>query len=333
MTTPVDDSSDMNSTGRAPALSDSDVEALLAGRVVPAHPGLQAVVGVMRTAAGVAAPTPSAALAAVLAGGFDPSPVIPAVLAPAPWRHRAAQVVLAAVAALTATAGAAAANVLPPAVQSTVADVVEAVTPFDVPRPGDTGGAGTPAGFGPQTSDVRTPVVQAPASGSSLALEPVGQPVLTTLSGDPDATAARGLTDVDRPVRDAREARESDETDRDDREEPGAKDRGVPGDDARGEDRSGPGEAQDRDEADPDAPDGDAAGRASPDSASPDSASRDSDSPDEPDAPELIDAAASDLPDSDLPDSDLPDSDLPDSDLPDSSFDALVSDDVDRAVG
>ena len=308
MTTPVDDSSDMNSTGRAPALSDSDVEALLAGRVVPAHPGLQAVVGVMRTAAGVAAPTPSAALAAVLAGGFDPSPVIPAVLAPAPWRHRAAQVVLAAVAALTATAGAAAANVLPPAVQSTVADVVEAVTPFDVPRPGDTGGAGTPAGSGPQTSDVRTPVVQAPASGSSLALEPVGQPVLTTLSGDPDATAARGLTDVDRPVRDAREARESDETDRDDRGEPGAKDRGVPGDDARGEDRSGPGEAQDRDEADPDAPDGDAAGRDSPDS----------DGPDEPDAPELMDASAGDL---------------PDSDLPDSSFDALVSDDVDRAVG
>lgn len=206
MTAPDDDSSDMDITRRGSALSDSDVEALLAGRAVPAHPDLQDLIALMRTAAAVPAPAPSAALDAVLATGFDPLPVGPDV-EPRRWRRRAGGMTLAVVAAMTVTGAAAAANALPATVQSVVADAVEAVTPFDVPRPErpsggeEAPGADVPAGAewtpsigGPGAGDSPDPApAQLPQSGASPRL-PVPAP-----DDDPDDHEQRGEDDADAP--------------------------------------------------------------------------------------------------------------------------------------
>lgn len=150
----------MHVTRRIGSLSDSDVDALLAGRPLPVHPALEDALALLRAAACAPAPPPSAALAAVLAAGFVPRPTAAAVLPPSlRWRRRAAYVVLVAVTGLTATAGAAAADVLPDPVQSVVADAVEALTPLYVPRPdgpsrGSDGlpGSGSPADGGISTT-------------------------------------------------------------------------------------------------------------------------------------------------------------------------------------
>lgn len=122
---------------RRRSVDDRSADALLSGRPVPGEPELSALVAAMRAQA-VAAP-PSDALAALLAGGFVPDPSAAAVLPLRPStgvRRWALQVSLTA-AALVALSLGAASNDLPAPVQTTVADVVEAITPLTVPRPAE----------------------------------------------------------------------------------------------------------------------------------------------------------------------------------------------------
>ncbi len=128
---------------------DRTAEALLAGRPVADEPALSALVAQMRSLTPAEAPGPSAALAELLAHGL-PAAQVGAVAARTGPRRRAVswvvarravswsrplQVGLGAAVVTVALAGGAAANSLPPVVQTAVADVVEAVTPLTVPRP------------------------------------------------------------------------------------------------------------------------------------------------------------------------------------------------------
>ncbi len=131
---PYDDDADVD-TRRA--LDDRAVEALLTGHPVEGHEDLQALLTTVRTASAPTAPVPSAALAALLTDGMP----VPASAPPVTPRPRRRRVAVPAALALAITgsfglfAGAAAANQLPARVQTAVADVVESVTPLQVPRP------------------------------------------------------------------------------------------------------------------------------------------------------------------------------------------------------
>ena len=130
-------------------LDDRTAEALLAGRPVADEPALSALVAQMRSLTPTEAPGPNAALAELLAHGL-PEAAVGALAARTGVRRRAVswvvahravswsrslQVGLGAAVVTVALAGGAAANALPPVVQTAVADVVEAVTPLTVPRP------------------------------------------------------------------------------------------------------------------------------------------------------------------------------------------------------
>ncbi len=122
---------------RRRSLDDRSADALLSGRAVDGEPVLTAFVADL-TAQAVAAP-PSAALAALLADGFVPDPTTVIALSPVPRtgvRRWALQVSLGAAACVAVSVGAAA-NGLPAPLQTTVANVVEALTPLTVPRPAD----------------------------------------------------------------------------------------------------------------------------------------------------------------------------------------------------
>ena len=70
MSSLVDDGSEMNSRRSSGALSEADADALLSGRAVAEHDDLREIIGLMRAASAVPAPTPPAALAAVLHNGL-----------------------------------------------------------------------------------------------------------------------------------------------------------------------------------------------------------------------------------------------------------------------
>ena len=126
---------------RRRTLDDRSAQALLAGRPVAQEPALSAFVNDLIAQA--VPVEPNAALAAMLETGF-PVTGSPTVTFPArPSRLRGAvswrgalplQLSLAGAACLAFTITAAS-NHLPAPVQSTVADVVEALTPLTVPRP------------------------------------------------------------------------------------------------------------------------------------------------------------------------------------------------------
>lgn len=128
--------SDHRGMRRRRFLDDRSAQALLSGRAVDSEPDLTAFVAALRAEAGAA--EPSAALAELLANGFVPdTTAAPIVLPPRPStgvRRWALQVSLGAAACVAVSLGAAA-NDLPAPVQTTVADVVEALTPLNVPRP------------------------------------------------------------------------------------------------------------------------------------------------------------------------------------------------------
>jgi hypothetical protein len=121
-------------TGRdRQVLDDLAVERLLTGRERLADPALVQAVAQLRTLADGPAPPPTAALAEMLERGFEPT-VVPLRRPGAPRRRWAARTgtAVAVAAASVLVAGSAAA--LPPALQDTVADLVAALTPFDLPR-------------------------------------------------------------------------------------------------------------------------------------------------------------------------------------------------------
>ena len=131
-------------------LDDRTAEALLAGRPVADEPALAALVAQMRALTPTEAPGPSAALADLLTHGL-PEAAVGVLAARTGVRRRAVSWVVArravswsrplqvglgaAVVTVALAGGAAAANSLPPVVQTAVADLVEAVTPLTVPRP------------------------------------------------------------------------------------------------------------------------------------------------------------------------------------------------------
>ena len=124
----------MNIRRSSPTLSEADADALLSGRALTGHDDLREIIGLMRTASAVPAPTPNAVLAAMLDTGFAPLTVASAPIASrgGRWSLRLAA---ATAVAMTATLGAATANALPAPIQTAVANVVGAVTPLQLPRP------------------------------------------------------------------------------------------------------------------------------------------------------------------------------------------------------
>ncbi|WP_104526453.1 hypothetical protein [Blastococcus atacamensis] len=138
-----------------PVLDDEAVERLLTGRSGSTEPELHHALTLLRSLGDAPAPQPTAALADLLDNGID-STVVPfrRPTTRGRWLARGGAA-LAATAASLVVAGTAAA--LPPALQDTMADLVSALTPFDLPRPasGDAG-SDTPA---------PTPAENAPRSG------------------------------------------------------------------------------------------------------------------------------------------------------------------------
>ena len=114
-------------------LSDADVDAVLDGRAPFAHADLGEIVELLRVSGTGIAPPPTSELAALLAHGF----AAPAFAQPlsAPHGGRIVKALAALFAAAVTTLGAATANALPAPVQSTVAGVVGALTPIELPRP------------------------------------------------------------------------------------------------------------------------------------------------------------------------------------------------------
>ncbi|MBC7373798.1 MAG: hypothetical protein H7323_07400 [Frankiales bacterium] len=125
----------------AQPLSDRTVEALLAGRPVPAEPGLSEALALLRVAAQGSAPVASPALAALLEQGCTPL----RGQARSRWRGWWPRATVVVAAGLGGLLTAASASALPPTVQGVVADVVGAVTTFELPRPAHSSAPGLPA--------------------------------------------------------------------------------------------------------------------------------------------------------------------------------------------
>lgn len=160
-----------------PLLEESVVEQLLGQGAGSGDAALQQAVALIATMSTGPAPQPSAALADVLAHGFVPGPVPlrPSARRPRRWALRAGAG-LAAAAASVVVAGTAAA--LPSPVQDAVADLVGALTPFDLPR--STPGQGAP---------VEEPArgVEEPARGEDPT--PTGEPERPALPTSPAPVA------------------------------------------------------------------------------------------------------------------------------------------------
>lgn len=176
-------------TDQAPILCDRTVEALLAGRGAPGHTELAERIRCVRAVALSAAPPPNAELAKVLAGGLMmPSVKLSFVATPPQQGRRWASRVGVAIAALvTSTAIAGAANALPAPLQTAVANAVEAVTPFQLPKPGGTVQKGS-----------RERSEQAPPDPSSA---PPVAPFTPSAPAGPSAPPARGPVAAPEPTR------------------------------------------------------------------------------------------------------------------------------------
>lgn len=167
-------------------LDDGTIEQLLDRRTSMEHPDLEQAMVALRSLADGPAPQPTAALADLLDHGFVPAPA--AVRRPPAQRRRrtwAARVggMLAAGIASILVAGTA--QALPPRLQDVVADLVSALTPFELPRStaddgrssgtGDDRAPASPAGSTSTPDGTTTPprTTSAPAasSGSDLTAE------------------------------------------------------------------------------------------------------------------------------------------------------------------
>lgn len=190
----------MNIPGRRSEYA-PDLDALLAGRIAPGDEGLAALLTTMRSSIALEVPTPSPALAQMLAEG------VPALsTAPAPsrrgvsWGRRAA---VGAAALLVPLLGAGAANALPAPVQEAVADAVSALSPFELPRPDAAPFA--PAGRGGQlTPSAPAPALPGPAGPAPAGPAPADpDPALDEASGADDERSVPGSQEDQRdPVRD-----------------------------------------------------------------------------------------------------------------------------------
>lgn len=149
-------------------LDDGAMDVLASGRVPPGRDDLADVAqfAAALVDAAVATPRPSAELAALLVEGLTPAEsdavassssarrkpkkrkrtVLETALAKLASLGLAAKASLAVAAVLAATTGAGAAGALPDSMQEAAADVVSAVSPFEIPRPDE---AAAPADAGP----------------------------------------------------------------------------------------------------------------------------------------------------------------------------------------
>lgn len=234
---------------RSPGLSEADADALLSGRILPGHDDLGEIVGLLRTAATVAAPSPTDALAAVLRAGFAPLPVA-AAPGRARWSRWSVRTAAAAGVVMSMTLGAAAANALPAPLQTAVADLVRAVTPLELPRP-----TAVPAGGG--IDDDGTTIEQPRTPGQESADEepsdPAGAPAAAPPEPSPSAVAPPRLV---APADDQDDAVEPDDEVEPDADEP------------------------DADELDTEQPDADEPDEVEPDAEQPDTGQPDTDEPD-----------------------------------------------------
>ena len=181
-----------------PVVDDAAAEALLTGRW-QGDGELAAVsgfLGALRATAQDPAPPPSPALAAVLAGGLPDG-----VAAPPPpvtrrhrstWARRVRAAALGLGMAATGLTGAAAAGVLPDALQRAVGSVVETVTPFSVPKPAgdDTRILHRPPVGTPSTS--LRPGTPAKDGGQPPASPAANGTAATVPGGGPASTASAG---------------------------------------------------------------------------------------------------------------------------------------------
>lgn len=133
--------------GRRPELDERDVEALITRRAGRADEHLQQAVDLLVSMASGPAPQPTPALADLLDRGFQPGtaarPVRPPTRTTRRWGARIGAVLVAGVASVLV---AGVAQALPAALQNGVAELVSALTPFELPR-------STSAGPGPASDD------------------------------------------------------------------------------------------------------------------------------------------------------------------------------------
>lgn len=222
---------------RADRTSDRAVEDLLTGRSAGDDPALAAALDLLRALP--TTPAPSAALAQLLREGCVPAQP-PAVRAP---RRTARAAAGAFVVGLTTLLASASANALPAPVQGVVADAVEAVSPFDVPRPTGIGDAPT----APPSPSPSPATSVAPVLPRQPAVLPA--PLAPTPAEDDDPRDVRPRDDDDRDGRDDRDDDRDDprpDDDADDRDEP----REV---ETRDADRNEPREVETRDDDERDA--------------------------------------------------------------------------------
>lgn len=152
-------------TGRDPitVLDDSLVEHLLTGGGGSNHEDLQQVVALLRSLPSGPAPAPSAALADLLDNGFEPT-VLPFRRPSATARRWVARTGTGLVAAAASLVVAGTAAALPAPLQEFVADLVSAVTPFELPRPDTPNATSSPdepllQDQPTETADPATPIV------------------------------------------------------------------------------------------------------------------------------------------------------------------------------
>lgn len=177
-------------TGRdaPPLLDEQAVERLLTRRTGSADPHLEQALALVRTLGDGPAPPPTAALADLMDRGFQPT-VVP-FRRPSGRRRWAARTgaTLAATAASLVVAGTAAA--LPPGLQDTVADVVSALTPFELPRPESGAREPDPVGSVPVGEAPRSQVVP-----PSVDPTPSPPPVMVPADAATGDSPATGRTD------------------------------------------------------------------------------------------------------------------------------------------
>ena len=195
-------------------VDDAVAEALLRGDAPAPEPDLAAVAAFvrdMRATACRAAPAPSPALAALLREGSAPPAVaVRPVRRRSPmagWRRRLAVTGIGFGVAVTGVVGAAAAGLLPDAVERVVGGVVETLTPLELPardsdidaRPPDLGSDGSPGTDAvPSTGGGGEPVPGAPGSTPSPQPAPGAPGSVTPEPGPGTSTTGRapgpGLT-------------------------------------------------------------------------------------------------------------------------------------------
>lgn len=179
----------MTSRDAQPLLDEQAAERLLTRPTGSADPDLEQSLALVRTLGDGPAPPPSAALADLLDRGFQPT-VVP-FRRPTRRRRWAARTgaTLATTAASLVVAGTAAA--LPPGLQDAVADVVSALTPFELPRQesGERGpdpAGSVPAGDAPRSHAPRTSTVPTPPAPATA----VGSPETERADGASDGASA-----------------------------------------------------------------------------------------------------------------------------------------------